>query len=79
MQQTMERGADVHYPVDNGTYNLLMTLTEKLQALESYRTYSKDVSGQELELYKGLIEEDTRHAERIYQVLKSRIAGEHNR
>lgn len=73
MQQTMERGAEVRYPVDNGTYNLLSTLTEKLQALESYRTYSKDVSGDELALYKELIDEDTRHAERIWQVLKGRI------
>ena len=74
MQNTMERGADVRYPVDNATYNLLTTLTEKLQALESYRTYSKDVSGAELELYKELIGEDTRHAERIWKVLQGRIS-----
>ena len=75
MQQTMQRGADVQFPVDNGTYNLLTTLTEKLQALDSYRTYSKDVSGSELELYQQLIEEDTRHAERIWQVLQGRLRG----
>ena len=73
MQQTMSRGADVQFPIDNGTYNLLVTLTEKLQALETYRTYSKDVSGSELELYKQLIDEDTRHAQQIYEVLRERI------
>ena len=73
MQQTIERGANVQFPVDNATYNLLTTLTEKLQALESYKTYSKDVSGPELELYRQLIDEDTRHAERIWEVLKNRF------
>ena len=73
MQQTIERGANVQFPVDNATYNLLTTLTEKLQALESYKTYSKDVSGQELELYRQLIDEDTQHAERIWKVLQNRF------
>ena len=74
MQQTMQRGADVQFPVDNGTYNLVTTLSEKLKALDTYRTYSKDVSGRELELYQELIDEDTRHAERIYEVLRERIS-----
>lgn len=73
MQQTMQRGADVEFPVDDGTYNLMTTLTEKLKALDTYRTYSKDVSGRELDLYRELIQEDTRHAERIYEVLRERI------
>lgn len=74
MQQTMEKGADVRFPVDNGTYNLMTTLTEKLKALDTYRVYSKDVSGREQELYRQLIDEDTRHAERIYEVLRERIS-----
>ena len=73
MQQTIERGTWTGYPVDNATYNLMTTLTEKLQALESYRKYSQDVSGREADLYRELIEEDTRHAERIFEVLKEHI------
>ena len=73
MQQTVEKGADVRFPVDDGTYNLMTTLTEKLKALETYRIYSKDVDGRELELYQELIDEDTRHAERIYDVLRERM------
>ena len=73
MQQTISRGAEIRYPVDDATYNLMTTLTEKLRALESYRTYSKDVSGREAELYQELIDEDARHAERIYEVLRERI------
>ena len=73
MQQTMERGTQVRYPVDNGTYNLMTTLTEKLKALETYEKYSKDVDGRELDLYKQLIDEDSRHAQQIYDVLRQRI------
>jgi hypothetical protein len=69
----MSRGADVQFPVDDGTYNLLVTLTEKLQALETYATYSKDVDGRELDLYRQLIEEDTRHAEQLLEVLRERL------
>lgn len=75
MQQTMEQGADVEFPVDNGTYNLMTTLTEKLKALDTYRIYSRDVQGRELELYRRLIEEDTHHAEQIYEVLRERMGG----
>ncbi len=74
MRDTMERGSEVEYPVDDGTYNLMTTLTEKLQAIESYRIYSEDVEGREQELYQELIDEDTRHAQRIYEVLKERMA-----
>jgi rubrerythrin len=73
MQQTMERGTQVRYPVDNGTYNLITTLSEKLKALETYEKYSKDVDGRELELYKQLIDEDSRHAQQIYDVLRERM------
>ena len=73
MQQTMERGTQTGFPVDNATYDLMTTLTEKLRAIESYRKYAKDVSGREAQLYQELIEEDTRHAERIYEALRERI------
>jgi len=74
MQQTMQRGVQVQYPVDNGTYNLITTLSEKLKALETYEKYSKDVDGRELDLYKQLIDEDTRHAQQIYDALRERIS-----
>lgn len=74
-QQTMDRGADVQFPVDNGTYNLLVTLSEKLKALETYQKYSQDVEGRELELYQQLIREDRRQAEQIYEILRERISS----
>jgi hypothetical protein len=74
MRETMEQGLEVNFPVDDGTYNLMTTLTEKLQALDTYRIYAEDVEGRELELYQELIEEDTRHAQKIWEVLKERIS-----
>jgi rubrerythrin len=74
MRDTMEQGAQVDFPVDDGTYNLMTTLTEKLQALDTYRIYAEDVEGPELELYQELIDQDTRHAQRIWEVLKERIS-----
>jgi rubrerythrin len=74
MRDTMEQGVQVDFPVDDGTYNLMTTLTEKLQALDTYRIYAEDVEGPELELYQELIDEDTRHAQRIWEVLKERIS-----
>lgn len=73
MQQTMERGTNMQFPVDDGTYNLMVTLTEKLQAIETYQKYSQDVSGREQELYRKLIDEDTQHAQEILEVLKERL------
>ena len=46
---------------------------EKLQALEAYAKSAKDVSGREHDLYQQLIQEDTRHAEQVYEVLRARI------
>lgn len=74
MRDTMEQGVEVDFPVDDGTYNLMTTLTEKLQSLDTYRIYAEDVEGPELELYQELIDQDTRHAQRIWEVLKERIS-----
>ena len=73
MQQTMERGTSTQFPVDDATYDLMVTLTEKLQAIETYQKYIQDVSGREQELYRKLIDEDSRHAEEIMQVLKEHL------
>ena len=75
MQQRQSEGGSVQFPVDNATYNLLVTLVEKLQALESYEKYSRDASQDELTLYRQLIDEDTLHAEHVYEVLRKRLSG----
>jgi hypothetical protein len=71
----MQQGQEAQFPVDNATYNLMTTLTEKLSALETYATYMEDAEGNEAQLYQELIDEDTRHAERIYEVLRERMSS----
>jgi rubrerythrin len=74
VQQTMERETQgQQFPVDDATYDLMVTLTEKLQAIETYQKYSQDVNGRERELYQRLIEDDSRHAREILEVLRERL------
>jgi rubrerythrin len=74
VQETMERDTGTgQFPVDDATYDLMVTLTEKLQAIETYQKYSQDVSGREQQLYQKLIEEDSRHATEILELLRERL------
>ena len=75
MQETMNQGAGSSgvpsSPVDDPTYNLLQALTSKLEAIEAYETYAdQDEDG----VFEELIEDERRHAERLYEALRTRIA-----
>ena len=59
-------------PVDDDTYNLLMALTSKLEAIDVYQVYAEDGRP---ELWRELAEEERRHAERLFNELKQRLAG----
>ena len=54
-------------PVDNRTYNVMQALVSKLEAIEAYRKYSQDQGG---ELFKDLIADEVRHAERLVEELR---------
>jgi hypothetical protein len=54
-------------PVDNRTYNVMQALVSKLEAIEAYRKYSQDDGG---ELFRDLIADETRHAERLVDELR---------
>jgi hypothetical protein len=56
-------------PVDNATYNVLMALSSKLEAIDTYRKYEKDDGS----IWQELIREDRRHAERLLEELKSML------
>jgi len=56
-------------PVDNATYNLLMALSSKLEAIDTYRKYENDGGS----IWQELIREDRRHAEKLLQELKSAL------
>lgn len=62
-------------PVDNATYNLLQTLTSKLEALDAYKTYERDAEGDEASLYHELAEQDRRAAERLIEAVRRRFGG----
>jgi hypothetical protein len=59
-------------PVDDATYNLLMALTSKLEAIDVYQTYAED--GQ-ADLWRDLATDERQHAERLFAELKQRLAG----
>ncbi|HEX2756585.1 MAG TPA: hypothetical protein VHM48_14045 [Candidatus Limnocylindrales bacterium] len=59
-------------PVDDTTYDLIMALASKLEAIDTYQVYAED--GQ-AELWRELATDERRHAERLFNELKQRIAA----
>jgi hypothetical protein len=66
----METGTTGNSPVDNGTYNVMQALVSKLEAIEAYGRYAQDDGG---EIFRELLEEERRHADRLLEQLKQRI------
>ncbi|HUQ78790.1 MAG TPA: hypothetical protein VM427_07990 [Patescibacteria group bacterium] len=62
----------VDSPVDDLTYDLLMALASKLEAIDTYQVYAED--GQP-ELWRELATDERRHAERLFNELKQRFAA----
>jgi hypothetical protein len=58
-------------PVDNATYDVLMALASKLEAVDTYRKYEKDGGG---DLWTKLANDDRKHAELLLDELKRRLA-----
>ena len=74
MQETMNQGTGstgvTDSPVDDATYNLLQALTSKLEAIEAYELYAEqDEDG----VFEELIQDERRHAERLYDALRTRM------
>ena len=79
MSEPMDTTADdrmdgdwVSSPVDDDTYNLLMALTSKLEAIDVYQVYAEDGRPG---LWREMAEDDRRHAERLFNELKQRLAA----
>ena len=65
----------IHSPVEDSTYNLLSTLTEKLESIEVYQKYVEDdPNGETGTLFRELALEDVRQAERIMELLRKRLS-----
>jgi len=69
---TGSRGFTVDSPVDDATYNVLMALASKLEAIDTYRKYADD--GGDSTLWRELAADDRRHADRLLEELRGRLA-----
>ncbi|MBA2719483.1 MAG: hypothetical protein H0U52_09630 [Chloroflexi bacterium] len=65
-------GEWIESPVDDLTYDILMALASKLEAIDTYQVYAEDGKR---ELWRELAEDERRHAERLFNELKQRFAG----
>ena len=61
------------YPVDNNTYNLLQSLTSKLEAIEVYQKYLKDANDQSRRVFQQLLDEDRKHADLLLDTLRQSL------
>jgi hypothetical protein len=59
-------------PVDDATYDLIMALASKLEAIDTYETYAGDGNPA---LWRELAADEARHAERLFNELKLRLAA----
>jgi hypothetical protein len=65
-------GEWISSPIDDETYNLLMALTSKLEAIDVYEVYAEDGSA---DLWRDLATEERRQADRLLAELKQRLAA----
>jgi len=78
MDPTMSDGVEefddewIESPVDDATYDLLMALASKLEAIDTYRVYASDGSP---ELWRELASDERRHADRLVDALRERFAS----
>ncbi|HEY3073378.1 MAG TPA: hypothetical protein VGJ46_11240 [Candidatus Limnocylindrales bacterium] len=74
MQQRSGTATPTRSPVDDQTYDLLQSLTSKLEAIEAYETYAAD-GGRYGSLFEELANEDRQHAEKLLDALRERLGS----
>lgn len=72
---TMERAGTGQgfSPVDNNTYNILQTLTSKLEAIEVYTKYLNDADGETRAFFEECRRADQQSAQRAMELLRGLI------
>ena len=68
---TQEGSSASGSPVDDHTYNVLQALTSSLEAIEAYEVYQEDDEG---DLFRTLLVDEQRRAERLLSELRSLLA-----
>ena len=63
----------IQSPVDDQLYDLLQALTSKCEAIEAYAKYEEDAEGDAKQLFQELARDDTAHAERLVEALRTRL------
>jgi hypothetical protein len=63
----------IESPVDDATYDVLMALASKLEAIDTYKKYATD--GQNGQLWQQLAQDDRKHADLLLQELRSRLSS----
>jgi len=64
---------DIRSPIDDQLYDLLQALTSKCEAIEAYAKYEQDADGDAKQLFQELARDDTAHAERLAEALRTRL------
>jgi hypothetical protein len=64
-------GEWIDSPVDDATYDVLMALASKLEAIDTYQTYAMDGNA---DLWRALATDERAHVDRLLGELKQRIA-----
>jgi hypothetical protein len=60
-------------PVDNNTYNLLQTLTSKLEAIEAYDKYLHDADADARSFFEECRQNDERSVEQLLALLGDKL------
>jgi hypothetical protein len=70
--QTPQRSTS-QSPVDDATYDVIMALASKLEAIDTYRKYEKD--GGPADLWQQMAQDDRRHADRLMDELRRQLTS----
>ena len=63
----------IQSPIDDQLYDLLQAIVSKCEAIEAYAKYEEDADGEAKQLFQELARDDTRHAERLLETLRTRL------
>jgi hypothetical protein len=69
----MQHDETMQPPVDDETYDLLQTLTSKLEAIHAYQQYEEDAEGEARDVFRSMAEQDRQNAQRLVELLRERL------
>jgi hypothetical protein len=67
------QGSMSQSPVDDATYDVIMALASKLEAIDTYKKYEKD--GGNSDIWQQMAQDDRRHADRLMDELRRHLTS----